>query len=167
MGKARTKTAFEARGLAGAALCASLLLSLLVPATGRTQEIYKSVDAEGHVTFSDRAASKGAPKTSIHVEPPDAANAARLAKEQQLLAAEDQQRKAQQAVDDKSKAQQETKARQRQLRCQNAKDHYYALKDATRLFTRDAEGNRIYYSDEQSDKKRDEAKRTMEAACAN
>jgi hypothetical protein len=167
MNVARILLALKAR-IAGAALCASLLLAVsLIPVPGHAQEIYKSVDADGHVVYSDRGATKTAPKTSIHVEPADAANAARLAKEQQLLDAEDQERKTQQVRDDKGKAQQEAKARQRQQRCQSAKDHYYAMKDANRLYTRDADGNRVYYSDEESDKKRDEAKRAMESACAN
>jgi hypothetical protein len=167
MDVARTRRILPAP-FAGAAFCASLLLAMLfVPPPGHAQEIYKSVDSDGHVVYSDRGSTKTAPKTSIHVEPPDAANAARLAKEQQLLDAEEQQRKAQQAVDDKSKAQQEVKARQRQQRCQSAKDHFYAMKDANRLYTRDADGNRVYYSDEESEKKRDEARRAMEAACAN
>jgi Domain of unknown function (DUF4124) len=168
MDESRLPIAPTARRLAVAALCALLSLSvLLTPVPGRAQEIYKSVDADGHVVYSDRGATKTAPKTSIHVEQPDSANAARLAKEQQLLDAEEQQRKAQQAVDDKGRAQQEVKARQRQQRCQSAKDHYYAMKDATRLYARDADGNRVYYSDEESDKKRDEARRAMQAACGN
>jgi hypothetical protein len=168
MDESRIPFRLRARRTAIAALCASLLLGLsLTPVPGGAQEIYKSVDANGHVVYADRGATKTAPKTSIHVEQPDAANAARLAKEQQLLDAEEQQRKAQQALDDKGRAQQEVKARQRQQRCQSAKDHYYAMKDAPRLYTRDADGNRVYYSDEDSDKKRDEARRAMQAACGN
>ena len=163
MDEARHPFTSWAGTVCGALLCAALL----APLAAHAQEIYKSVDANGHVVYADRGNSKTAPKTSIHVEPPDAANAARLAKEQQLLDADEQQRKAQQALDDKGRAQQEVKARQRQQRCQSAKDHYYAMKDATRLYTRDADGNRVYYSDEESDKKRDEARRAMQAACGN
>ena len=152
---------------AGTVCGALLCTALLAPLVGHAQEIYKSVDANGHVVYADRGNSKTAPKTSIHVEPPDAANAARLAKEQQLLDADEQQRKAQQALDDKGKAQQEAKARQRQQRCQSAKERFYSMKDAGRLFTRDADGNRVYDSDEVADKKREEARRTMQAACAD
>lgn len=165
MDDAPSPFAFAARTIRGAVLCASLLPALLTPLVGHAQEIYKSVDANGNVVYSDRGNSKTAPKTSIHVEPPDAANAARLANEQRLLDADEQHRKAQQALDDKGKAQQEAKERQRQQRCQSAKDRYYAMKDAGRLFTRDADGNRVYYSDEDADKKREEARRTMQAAC--
>jgi hypothetical protein len=157
----------RARTMWRAVLCAALLPALLTPLVGHTQEIYKSVDDSGHVIYSDRGNSKTAPKTSIHVEPPDTANAARLAKEQQLLDADEKQRKSQQALDDKGKAQQEAKARQRQQRCQSAKDRYYSMKDATRLFSRDADGNRVYYSDEDADKRREEARRTMQTACAD
>jgi hypothetical protein len=168
MDEAQARFTHSVRGTRAAALCASLLLALLLgPVSASGQEVYKSVDADGHVVYSDRGTSKTAPKTAVHVEPADTANAARLAKEQQLLDADEQQRKAQQALQDKGKAQQDAKAHQRQQRCQSAKDHYYAMKDAGRLYTRDADGNRVYYSDEDADKKRDEAKRAMDAACAN
>jgi len=166
MDEAHNPFTSKARALWDTARCAPLLAALLLaPLVGRTQEIYKSVDASGHVVFSDRGTSKTSPKTSIHVEPADAANAARLAKEQQLLDADEQQRKAQQARDDKSKAQQDARAHQREQRCQSAKDRYYAMKDSNRLFRRDADGNRVYYTDDEADKKREEARRTMQAAC--
>jgi len=171
MGEAGTELTVSARAIPFATLCACSLLALPVltgiPRAAPAQEVYKTVDAEGHVVYSDRGGSKGAPKTAVHVDPPDAANAARLAKEQQLLDADEQQRKVDQVREDKDKAQQEAKAHQRQQRCQNAKDRYFAMKDATRLYTRDADGNRVYYSDEDADKKRDEAKRAMDSACAN
>jgi multidrug efflux pump subunit AcrA (membrane-fusion protein) len=168
MGPACTQFTHSFRGPRQAALCAALLLaSLLGSVPASAQEVYKSVDADGHVVYSDRGSSKTAPKTDLHVQEGDAANAARLAKEQQLLDADEQQRRARQSGEDKSKAQQEAKARQQQQRCENAKNRYYAMKEANRLYTRDADGNRVYYSDEDADKKRDEAKRAMDAACGN
>lgn len=168
MDEVRTQIRHLVRGKRAAVLCAPLLVALLLgsmPASA--QEVYKSVDPDGHVVYSDRGISKTAPKTGIHVQEADAANAARLAKEQQLLDADEQQRRARQSLEDKSKAQQDAKARQQEQRCQNAKNRYYAMKDANRLYTRDADGNRVYYSDEDADKKRDEAKRAMDAACGN
>ena len=40
--------------------CASAGLS-----AQESQEVYKSVDADGHVVYSDRGASKGAAKTAV------------------------------------------------------------------------------------------------------
>src|SRR6516165_3143607 len=94
------------------------------------QEVYKSVDAQGHVVYSDRGAVKGAPKTSLHVDEPDPAEVARLAHEEELLKADEQVRMRQQAIDDKNKAQQQ---RKHQQACEQARSHYYYLKDSARI----------------------------------
>jgi Domain of unknown function (DUF4124) len=145
----------------GAVLGALLALTCLnrpLPA----QEVYKSVDADGHVVYSDRGNSKSAPKTAVHVEEPDAAEAARLAREQERLKAADTQRTRQQAIDDKTKAAEDHR---RQSACQNARNNYYRLVDPGRLFHRDADGNRIFYTDDEIAAMRDEAKRAMTGAC--
>ena len=46
------------------------------------QEVYKSVDSEGHVVYSDRGSSKSSVSTPVHVQESDPAGAAQLAKEQ-------------------------------------------------------------------------------------
>jgi Domain of unknown function (DUF4124) len=144
------------------AALAALLALACAHAPLRAQEVYKSVDAEGHVVYSDRASSRNAPKTSVHVEQPDPVEAARLAKEQELLRAEDAQRAKQQVIDDKNKAAQE---RQKQTACQNARNNYFRLKDSGRLYRRDADGNRVFYSDEEADAMREQARQAMTAAC--
>src|SRR5580704_90028 len=81
------------------------LLALTCAATPlAAQEVYKTVDADGHVVYSDRGATKSAPKTTLHVEEPDPAEVARLAREQDLLKADEQARTRQQAINDKNKA---------------------------------------------------------------
>jgi len=136
------------------------LCSTLTPVPA--QEVYKSVDAEGHVVFSDRGVTKNAPKTAVRVNEGDPAEAARIAKEQQLLQAEETQRTKQQAVDDKNKANAD---HQKQLVCQNARNYYYRLRDSARLYQRDPDGNRVYYSDSEADTMRAQAKRAMTSAC--
>ena len=68
-------------------------------------EVYKSVDAQGHVVFSDRAATPAAQKSTVHVIPGDPAEAARRARETSVLQAEDTQRKRDQDMDAHNKAQ--------------------------------------------------------------
>ena len=136
------------------------LLSPLTPVPA--QEVYRSVDADGHVVYSDRSASKNAPKTAVHVEEGDPAEAARIAKEQQLLQAEETQRAKQQAIDDKNKA---SADHQKQTACQNARNYYYRLRDSPRIYQRDSDGNRVYYSDSEADTLREQAKRAMTSAC--
>ena len=145
----------------GAALAALLALACAHAAL-HAQEVYRSVDAEGHVVYSDRASTKNAPKTSVRVEQADPAEAARLAKEQQRLQAEDAQRTKLQAADDKVKA---AADRKKEEACQNARNKYSRLRDARRITLADADGNRVYYSDEQADALREEARRAMNSAC--
>jgi Domain of unknown function (DUF4124) len=148
------------QGLVPAALLALWVAARPAPA----QEVYKSVDAEGHVVYSDRASSKNAPKTSVRFNEPDPTEVARLAKEQQLLKAEDAQRSKQEAIDAKSKAAED---RRRQGACESARNNYFHLKDTGRLYKRDADGNRVYYSDEEADALREQARRAMTAACGS
>jgi hypothetical protein len=129
---------------------------------GYADQVYKSVDAQGHVTYSDRPNTAGAQKTEIAVQQADPHEAARLAKEHQLLKAEDDQRTKKQATDDRAKAQQD---RDKAAKCQTARDQYYAIKDTGRLFTRDADGNKVYYNDAEADAKREAARQVMTAAC--
>ena len=149
----------------GARLVLLVSLACAAAVTG-AQEVYRSVDAQGHVVYSDRGASKNAPKTSLHVEEGDAVEAARIAHEQQQLQAQDTLRTKQQASDDKVKAAADRKHDQA---CKNAQTSYYHMMDARRLAQpqRDADGNRLYYSDDEADALREQAKKTMEAACAN
>jgi Domain of unknown function (DUF4124) len=145
----------------GIALVALVLL--LRPACPLwANDVYKSVDAEGHVVYSDRADTSTAQKSVVHVDRSDPTEVARIAKEQEILKAEQIQRNRQKSVDDAKKAQQEHVA---QLQCDNARNHYYALKDARRVFDRDAEGNRVYFTDQEADAKREEARQAMTAAC--
>jgi hypothetical protein len=144
-----------------AAFLAVLLFALH---TGSAQEVYKSVDADGHVVYSDRGSTRNAPKTTLHVDEGNAAEAARLAREQRQLNAEDAQRTRQEAAEAQNKS---AEAKQRQKACQNARNNYLRLKDSGRLFRSDADGNRIYYSDEEADALRAQAKQAMTAACAS
>jgi Domain of unknown function (DUF4124) len=144
----------------GSAVLAALIL-LACPPAPRAGEIYKSVDAQGHVVYSDRADTSVA-KTTVHIDQPNPENVARNAKEQEIVKAEEGQRKKQQAVDDAKKSQQD---HVREVQCSGARDHYYALKDARRVYDRDEAGNRVYYNDADADAKREEAKAAMAAAC--
>jgi hypothetical protein len=128
------------------------------------QEVYKSVDADGHVVYSDRGATKSAPKTALHVEEPDPAEVARLAHEQELLKADEQTRMHQQAIEEKSKAQQQ---RKQQQACEQARSHYNYLRDSARIYQRDTDGSRMYLSDEAADAAREQARRAMVSACGS
>jgi hypothetical protein len=125
-------------------------------------QVYKYVDAQGHVTYSDRPNTAGARKTEVTVQQADPHEAARLAKENQLLKVEDDQRKKQQANADNTKAQQD---KDKATRCQNARTSYNAIKDVGRLYARDADGNKVYYNDAEADARREAARQVMSTAC--
>ena len=151
-------SAFAQRGLVLLALALSVRLACPVQAN----EVYKSVDAQGHVVYSDRADTSTAQKTNVLVDQPNPTEAARIAKEQEILKVEDTQRNRKKAQDDAKKAQQDHVT---QAQCDSARNQYYALKDARRVFQRDADGNRVFYTDQEADAKREEARQAMTAAC--
>lgn len=146
----------------GGVAFAGLLLSAFAASLSRAGEIYKSVDAQGHVVYSDRADTAAAQKTSVAVEAADPKEAARIAKEQAILQAAETQRNRQKLIDDQKKAQQD---QVKQIQCDRAREHYYSVKDARRIYDRDADGNRVYLSDPDADAKREEARQAMAAAC--
>ena len=148
-------------GRCGAIVGALILLSCPVRAL-HADDVFKSVDADGHVVYSDRADTAAAHKSAVHVDRPDPTEIARNAKEQAILKVEDVQRKQQQSSDEAKRAQTE---HSKQVQCDNARNRYYTLKDARRIFERDADGNRIFYNDADADVKREEARQAMVNAC--
>jgi hypothetical protein len=140
----------------------ALLLSVALLATSRADEVYKSVDAQGHVVYSDRASTPAAQKSIVHVVPGDPAEAARAARETSLLKAEDNQRKREQDFDSRNKAQQD---HEKQVACTNARNRYNSLKDANVLYRLDAQGNRMFYTDAEADARKEQAHQAMIAVC--
>ncbi len=125
-------------------------------------EVYKSVDAQGHVTYSDRASSPNAQKSAVHVIQGNAADAARVARQTELLEAQDTQRKRDQDMDSRAKEKQD---HDKQVLCENAKNRYFSIKDANLLYKLDAQGNRQFYTDAEADARREQARQAMVAAC--
>ena len=156
----------DSRAIANFSHKGALFLTLMMLMGSRCPaqagEVYKSIDAQGHVVYSDRPDTSAAQKAVVRVDQPNPREVARNAKEQEILDAEETQRKKQQATEDAKKALQD---HNRQVQCDNARDHYYSLKDARRIYDRDAAGNRVYYSDADGDAKREEARLAMVAAC--
>jgi len=147
-----------------AAMALAGLLFTAASSTSFADQVYRSVDAQGHVTYSDRPTAPGAKKTDIAVQQADQKEADRLARENQLLKADDTQRTQREAADSQAKAKQD--ADKKRL-CESARNHYNDLKSANRIYTMKADGTRDYYSDEKADAMRQEAQRTMQAACGS
>jgi hypothetical protein len=139
-----------------------VLAGLAVAARGYGDEVYKTVDASGHVVYSDHPTTPAAQKMSVSVTPADAAEAARLGKQRALEDAEFAQRSKQDAADASKQAAQ---AKQDEARCTAARTRYNFLMQVNRLYRVDADGNRAYYSDAEADAMRATAKQTMDQAC--
>jgi hypothetical protein len=128
----------------------------------RADEVYKSVDAQGHVVYSDRASTPAAQKSTVHVIQGDPAEAARANRETNVLKAEDTQRKRDQDMDSRNKAQQD---HDKQVVCAQARNRYNSLRDANVLYRLDAQGNRVFYTDAEADARKEQAHQAMTAAC--
>jgi hypothetical protein len=128
-------------------------------------EMYKSIDADGHVVYSDRADTPSAQKTEVQVVRPNPAEVARMAQVQAGANAAQLERKKQQEIDDaNAKAQQE---QERRMQCANAKGRYLAAKSAPRKFHYDGDGYRVGDPDPAADAALDEARMAVAAACTN
>jgi hypothetical protein len=157
------RSAFEVSRKA-AALAAALALCLGYAGAASAQEVYKSVDAEGHVVYSDRGSSKNAPKTNVHVDEGNPAEAARLAREQQALNVADAARHKEQQADEKDQA---AAAKKREESCRNARNEYDRLMNRRALYKLNPDGERSYYTDEEADAMREQAHKAMLAACGS
>jgi thymidylate kinase len=130
-------------------------------------QIYKTVDAQGNVVFSDRSTSSGAAKTSVTVHEPSAQDLKQAAQARLSAQAAELQHLQETLA---SRSQQTQLAQQQQAkksRCDSARSNYYSLRDAARIYQLDAQGNRVFLPDEAADAKRAEARRAMDTACGS
>jgi hypothetical protein len=139
---------------------------LAIAATnGHADDMYKTVDAEGHVTFSDHPLSSASQRVSVEVTPANAAEAARLTREQAAMNAQATQEAKQARQDASDQATKAAKLAQQQQRCAAARARYAMFAAGGRIFRTDEQGNRVYYSDEEIDQQRMSTKAAMESAC--
>jgi hypothetical protein len=129
----------------------------------RAAEVYKTVDAEGHVVYSDHA-DPNAPKSAVQVHAVSAKHAAGAAKLQATQKAADLQNWKQQALEAAKMAKLEQEAK---MQCDEAQKNFYAMKASERPSHQDSAGNRVGYADAESAMKREEARRIMVLACTD
>jgi len=111
-------------------------------------EVYKHVDAQGNVIYSDRPADAAAARLDI-----DSSKTDPEAVEQQRAALEAKREEREQA---KASANAEAErqrdlAAQRKANCEKARSYKLRVEAAHRLYDTDENGNRSYYSAEQHD----------------
>lgn len=146
------------------ALCA-VAASMGSPSVGSSAEIYKSVDSKGQVTYSDRP-SPDAERIYLRTEPTISdADRARIAAEQEARARveEERTRRADAANQEQARRTEAEQARREQ--CRRARDRYLMFSESGRLYRRDEQGNRVYYTSAEIDAERAAAQKKMKELC--
>ncbi len=125
-------------------------------------QLYKHVDKDGKVTYTDQAPA-GADAKQIHVpksvtSPP--AGKSYVAQDKDL----DKKRK--ESRDKQGKAEEEAKkSQQAEQRCAQARTAHQYFVDGGRIFKNNEKGERVFMSDAEIDAERERTRREMDEAC--
>lgn len=158
-----TSKKFEVRQLSQAAVFLTLLATSCIANAG---EVYKTVDSQGRVTYSDQPSPNA---TRIKIDPvhKDASSERdRISKQMQSYAQADAQRSEAATTQQHTQAEKEAAEQRRQQACKQARDRYLTFKEARRPYRRDDQGNRVYYSSAEIDAERAAAEKDMNRICA-
>jgi len=145
-------------------VCVAVIL--IAGQSALADEVYKTVDPQGGVAYSDHPLSSVSQRISVQVTAPNPEEAARLAKEQAMLtadAAQQAQQAQHEAAEQKKKAAQEAAQKQR---CDAARNRYAMFSLGGRIFKSDEQGNLVFYSDQEIDEQRAASKAAMDSACS-
>jgi hypothetical protein len=147
-------------------IASGIAILLFALNTGRADDMYKTVDPQGRVTYSDHPLSPSSQRISVQVTPANTQEAARLSREQAAVDAESAQQAKQARHDEDDQAKKSAQLAQQQQRCNAARNRYALFAAGGRIFKTDTDGNRVYYSDEEIDQQRILTKAAMESACS-
>jgi hypothetical protein len=138
------------------ALLTTLLMAL--PLTALAADVYRSVDAEGHVQYSDTPSPGAQLVSTADVSAPSSDGAAQAQKtNEQISQRLTQQTAAREVAKDTADA--------HEAQCKQAKEAYQNAIQARRLYSMSPDGQRQYLSDQQADQQRVTYRMAMEAAC--
>lgn len=139
-----------------------------LPLSAVQADVYRSVDAQGHVQYSDTP-SPGAELIQVSgTRPgstPPARNAPPPAGNGSSLAKMNGQIKEQLTKEDLAREVHSDVAQTRAEQCQKAQDEYQKQVQARRIYTTDADGQRQYLSDAEADQQRLNTRLQMEDLC--
>jgi hypothetical protein len=144
--------------------CPVLLMATALPAL--SDDVYRTVDPQGHVIYSDKPLSSASKRVSIDVIAANPQEAARLAKEQALVNADaaQQAKLAAQLASEQQKQASQDAARRRT--CEAARARYAMFAAGGRIYRVDEQGNRAFYSDEEIEAQRIASKAAMDRLCS-
>lgn len=153
-------------------LTAAIAIVALLPLSSAIADVYRSVDAQGHVLYSDsptpgaeliRSGRSNVPisqTSSLTAAPKPASTPAKTADETPAQKAD-----AQLAADSAARSVQGDVAKSRDEQCKDAKDRYEKSITAHRLFTVAADGSRQFLSTDDVEKNRVQNKLQMDQLC--
>ncbi|HUN73727.1 MAG TPA: DUF4124 domain-containing protein [Steroidobacteraceae bacterium] len=126
-------------------------------ATSASADIWKWVDADGHVQYSDRWTPGAVLIKSEH--------ASNVAEQKQEPDSSDKRITAELNREEAQRQVQKDEAAAHADQCKKATDRYNQLVAARRIYNTDSNGGRQYLSDAQADQERVDAKMDMDSAC--
>ncbi|HUN27759.1 MAG TPA: DUF4124 domain-containing protein [Steroidobacteraceae bacterium] len=144
-------------------LLAAATVSLV--GAGARADIWKWVDAQGHVQYSDRWTPGAVLIKSEHGALTDDSSSS--ADAQKSLESTSQQVSAKLNKEAAQRAVQKDEATAQASQCKDAKSHYDQLIEARRIYKTDSSGNRQYLSDDEADQERVQARMDMDKACGS
>lgn len=148
------------------AIAAAAILGLAA-SVGAHADVYRWVDSEGRVHYSDRwVPGSELVKVNRSRQSPEAA-AARAAAEQNRLAVTSDRIAAQQEDARTAQAVREDVAKAREEQCREAREQYQKAIRARRIFRTGKDGEREYLSEAEADEYRMQARNEMLAACGS
>lgn len=151
-------------GSAGGLSALAILLFCTAGPLCAADEIYKSTDAQGHPVYSDRPLSPSAERVVIQSSPKSPAAQASAAQVQATVERLEQQRRQDEAAQAQKRATQEAQQKRAES-CRRARDRYLTFAEANRLYRRDEQGERVYYTGEEIDAERTAAEKAMKELC--
>lgn len=146
-----------------------LVFATLLSAAGAVaadQEVYRWVDENGVIYFSDRPLDPRARPTGMYYEPTDPEQ---VAKEKMREEYQENQAQAMAAEQSETEAERATRlaeeARTRDLQCNAARERYKVYTTAPRLYETLPGGERRYLTDDELTAAREQAKADVEQWC--
>ncbi|MGH8217109.1 MAG: hypothetical protein ACREUT_00860 [Steroidobacteraceae bacterium] len=144
-------------------LLASGILSVGFAGSGaHAEDIWKGVDPQGHVQYSDHW-TPGA--VLIKTDHPRESDTTASSDDQSQLDATSKRIDEDLSRDAAQRAVRKDQAAARAEQCKQAKDRYQKAIEARRIYREDKNGDRTYLSDDEADKARVQARLDVESAC--
>ena len=142
------------------------LMGLMAVSLGASADVYKWVDTQGRVHYSDRPDVEGAERVAVVSH---RSNAATISERTEAESTQRQQAAAQEAEQQReqasTKAVQQDLAKTRESQCKEAKEQYRVAIESHKLYRVGKDGEREYLTSAEIDEARMNARRAMDETC--